>query len=85
VLLNRSVAFPRTPRSFVASKLLLERFATIILREATWFLAVDLGIRAITGRKRDNNWISFKSTLGIRDSASSKKSAASGFTEARAD
>jgi hypothetical protein len=44
---------------------------------------VDLGIRTITGRKRFNWWISFKSTLEIGDSDSSKKISASACPEAR--
>jgi hypothetical protein len=67
------------------AELSFEDFATVILRGATWFWALDLGIKTITGRKRDNCWISRKSTLRMRDSDSSKKSFASRSIESRAN
>jgi hypothetical protein len=85
VILNRSNAFPKTPRSDVVVELSFEDFAIVILRGAIWFRALDLGIKTITGRKRDNWWISLKSTFGMRDSDSSKKSFASRSIESRAN
>ena len=80
VLLNRSIALPKTPNSLVVSELSPEDVATVLCR-ATWSLAADLGMRTMTGRNRDKPWISFKSILGIRESDSSKKSSMSGETE----
>jgi hypothetical protein len=48
----------------------------------SWSAAVALGIRTTTGRKRDNRWISFESTLAIEKSESSNRILAFGFAEA---